>query len=257
MFSTASSAFCWILRNSVSALKRLSNSFRTFSCMGSAISVQQLAGTKKNLVCTVWFLSQMLATKFNYSVNRPIKLWTQLIESKIGAEGFSFFSGCLFSLKVVTNYSTTVDGTERRFKKGAFPERMIIRPVYWCSMSEEGRADLNRTVKSGHSPPGEERKRKLFLSINRTVKVGLNSENRQDSCRNFNQTIKCGHHCYSILKMKEGGLGRWSSSCCYLNGLSGALTESLRAAFIGYAVKLALLSLEKVNMPQFNLGALV
>ena len=69
----------------------------------------------------------MLATKFNYSVNRPIKLWTQLIESKIGAEGFSFFSGCLFSLKVVTNYSTTVDGTERRFKKGAFPERMIMK----------------------------------------------------------------------------------------------------------------------------------
>ena len=199
----------------------------------------------------------MLATKFNYSVNRAIKLWTQLIESKIGAEGFIFFIGCLFSLKVVTNYNTTVDGTERRYKKGAFPERMTIRPVYWCSMSEEGRGDLNRTVKSGHSPPGEERKGKLFLSINRTVKFGRNSENRQDSCRNFNQTIESGHRCYSIVKIKEEGLGRWSSSCCFLNGPSGALTESLGEAFIGYAVKLALLPPEKVNMLQFNLGSLV
>ena len=170
------------------------------------------------------------------------------MESKSGAEGFSFFLGCLFSLKVVTNYSTTVDGTEQRFKRGAFLERMIIRPVYWCSMSEEGRGDINRTVKSGHSPPGEEIKGRLFLSINRTVMFGRNSENRQDSCRNFNQAIKSGNRCYSTVKMKEGGLGRWSSSCCFLNGLSGALTESLGATFIGYAVKLALPSQEKVNM---------
>ena len=40
------------------------------------------------------------------------------------------FFGCLFSLKVVTNYSTTVAGTKRRFEKGAFPERMMIRPVF-------------------------------------------------------------------------------------------------------------------------------
>ena len=36
----------------------------------------------------------------------------------------------MFSLKVVTKYSITVDGTKRRFKKGAYPERMMIRPVF-------------------------------------------------------------------------------------------------------------------------------
>ena len=125
---------------------------------------------------------------------------------------------------------------------------MIIRPVYWCSMSEDGRGDLNRTVKSGHSPPGEERRGKLFRSINRTVKFGRNSENRRNGCRNFNQTVKSGHRCYSAVKMKGERLGRRSSSCCFLNGLSGAFTGSLGAGFIGYAVKLALLSQEKVNV---------
>ena len=36
----------------------------------------------------LFLLSQMLTTKLNYSVNQAIKLWTQLIERKVGAEGF-------------------------------------------------------------------------------------------------------------------------------------------------------------------------
>ena len=36
----------------------------------------------------------------------------------------------MFVFLVVTNYSNTVDGTKRRFKKGAYPERMMIRPVF-------------------------------------------------------------------------------------------------------------------------------
>ena len=128
---------------------------------------------------------------------------------------------------------------------------------FWCSKSEEDRKDLNRTVKSGHSLHGEEGKGKLFLSINRTVKYGRNSENRRNGCRNFNQTMKSGHRCYSTVNYEEGSLGRRSSSCCFLNSLPGALTGPLGAAFIGYAVKLALLPQEKVNMLQLNLGALV
>ena len=124
-------------------------------------------------------------------------------------------------------------------------------------MSEEGRGDLIRTVKSGHSPPGERKGGKVFLSINRRIKFGRNSESKRNGCRNFNRTVKSGHRCYSAVKMKKGGLGRRSSSCCFLNGFSGALAGSLGAAFICYAVKLALLLQEKIIMLYFNLGALV
>ena len=99
---------------------------------------------------------------------------------------------------------------------------------FWCSKSEEGRGDLNRTVKSGHSPPGKEKRGKLFLSINRTDATQETEEMAVET-----STRQLSPDTVSIAQSGWKEVFR---------------TTGLGAAFIGYAVKLALLSQEKVNM---------
>ena len=90
-----------------------------------------------------------------------------------------------------------------------------------------------------------------------TGHLSPDSKRRITYCRNFNQTIKSGHRNYSTVKTDGEGLGRSSDRRCFLDCLSGALTRPLGAAFVGDSVKLALFSQNKVNVFDFNLGALV